>query len=74
LESINNNASDVKYSWFSGWFGVNFSLSDDVKKQSQRWGRRDGVFGFAELGGDGPTPSDGGDLQKRTQARAIGLG
>ena len=27
-----------------------------------------------ELGGDGPTPSDGGDLQKRTQARAIGLG
>jgi hypothetical protein len=40
LESINNNASDVKYSWFLGWVGVNFYLSADVKKRSQprHWG------------------------------------
>jgi hypothetical protein len=26
-----------KNSWFLGWAGVNFSLSGDVKKRSQRW-------------------------------------
>ena len=37
MESINNKASDGKYSWFLGCGGVNFYLLAEVKKRGQRW-------------------------------------